>query len=126
MTARSFTLLAIAAANPFDNHSAAEKYQQYKGYPVVPLEHELAGEHPHSPPEQRSERFDSAKDETGAQGFGKFRFMESRAFTNRGREGVHGHAEGKKNCSGYIHESVLTGDNPYDTSPPPVKIRSPS
>ncbi len=34
----------------FDDHPSAEKDQQHERDPVIPLQHELAGEHPHPQP----------------------------------------------------------------------------
>jgi len=106
---RRIIFIAVATKT-FNHHTSAEEHQQHESNPVIPLQHELAGEHPQTPADKRRQRFDSAKDETGTQGFGKFRFMESGTFADRGGKCVHGHAKSQKDRSGDIHKSVQTGD----------------
>ena len=69
MTARRVARLVAVAANTFHDHSPAEKHQQNKGNPVVPLEDKLAGQHAESPADQRGQGFNHAKNQPGADGF---------------------------------------------------------
>src|SRR5690606_13348492 len=97
-----------------------EKHQQHKRNPVVPLQYKLAGQHTQAPADKRRQGFDSTENQTCAQRFRKFWFMECGTFSDGSSKSIHGHAEGEKQGGGDVHTSVQTGRYPYDTSLPPV------
>jgi len=100
----------VMPTKPFNHHSPAQKDQKNKGYPVVPLQHKLAGEHAERPADKRGESFNRAKNQTCAKRFGKFGFVQRGAFSDGDGKSVHGHTKSEKDRSGEIHSCVQTGN----------------
>ena len=119
--AADFLRFFLTAAHAFDNHSAPKKRQQDKRYPVVPGQNKLGRQQAQQPANQRRDGFDYAKDQSRAERFRKFGFMECGAFADGSRECVHGHTEGKKQGCRKIHYSVLTGITIYTPTAPSKK-----
>ena len=95
--------------HPVMDHVQSEQQQQGESDPVVPTGHELRGSLADKPADNRRDGFDQAEDQADTQGFEKFGFVQGRAFTDSGREGIGGHGESKENKRGWVHAVIPVG-----------------